>query len=120
VTEQDDRTEIVSGLRGLVVMKTADSAFSGFPRDSFTTLPETAADRILATSITADVELCGRLCGLRAADGRATAISTRSPPTRASRSRQTLYAMGHGALAACRRRHRIQLALPNLTTCSWT
>src|SRR5690242_2561690 len=46
------RTSTRSGLRGLVVLKTTDSAFSGFPRDKYTTLPETR-DRILATSITA-------------------------------------------------------------------
>jgi urate oxidase len=36
----------------LVVMKTSRSAFVGFPRDRHTTLPE-AADRILATAVTA-------------------------------------------------------------------
>jgi urate oxidase len=41
-----------AGIEGLVVLKTAGSAFSGFPRDEFTTLPETD-DRILATSVTA-------------------------------------------------------------------
>ncbi len=35
-----------------MVLKTSDSAFSGFPRDAFTTLPDTE-DRILATSVTA-------------------------------------------------------------------
>src|SRR5215218_3067773 len=30
---------VAAGLTNLVVMKTADSAFSGFPRDQFTTLP---------------------------------------------------------------------------------
>jgi urate oxidase len=41
-----------AGIDGLTVMKTAHSGFSGFPRDAFTTLPETD-DRILATKITA-------------------------------------------------------------------
>jgi urate oxidase len=41
-----------SGLRDLTVMKTARSGFSGFPRDRYTTLPETD-DRILATKISA-------------------------------------------------------------------
>ena len=52
VTRGAGRTSIASGLRGLVVLKTTDSAFSGFPRDEYTTLPE-VRDRILATSITA-------------------------------------------------------------------
>jgi urate oxidase len=43
---------IASGVEDLVVMKTAGSAFSGFPRDEWTTLPETR-DRILATKVSA-------------------------------------------------------------------
>ena len=40
------------GVEDLVVMKTARSAFSGFPRDEYTTLPE-VRDRIMATKVTA-------------------------------------------------------------------
>jgi urate oxidase len=43
---------VLAGLEDLVVMKTAKSAFEGFPRDRYTTLPETA-DRILATAVRA-------------------------------------------------------------------
>ena len=43
---------VESGVTDLVVMKTAGSAFSGFPRDEYTTLPDTE-DRILATRMTA-------------------------------------------------------------------
>ncbi|MFL5724810.1 MAG: factor-independent urate hydroxylase [Chloroflexota bacterium] len=56
------RTAVVSSTRGtstveagiadLVVMKTSKSAFAGFPRDEFTTLPETD-DRLLATKVDA-------------------------------------------------------------------
>jgi urate oxidase len=45
-------TTIDAGIADLTVMKTAKSAFSGFPRDEFTTLPETD-DRLLATRVTA-------------------------------------------------------------------
>jgi urate oxidase len=41
-----------AGIRDLAVMKTTRSAFSGFPRDRFTTLAETE-DRIMATRVTA-------------------------------------------------------------------
>ncbi|HEU4671273.1 MAG TPA: urate oxidase [Candidatus Limnocylindrales bacterium] len=41
------------GVEDLVVMKTAKSAFSGFPREGFTTLRETE-DRIMASRVTAD------------------------------------------------------------------
>lgn len=45
-------SETAAGIEGLVVLKTRGSAFTGFPRDEFTTLPE-AEDRILATSVEA-------------------------------------------------------------------
>jgi len=48
----EDRAWVVSGLAGLVVMKTTGSEFSGFLKDRYTTLAETS-DRILATSLTA-------------------------------------------------------------------
>ena len=41
-----------AGIRDLIVMKTARSAFSGFPRDEYTTLPETE-DRLMATKLSA-------------------------------------------------------------------
>lgn len=42
-----------AGLEGLVVLKTSGSAFSGYPKDEYTLLPETE-DRILATSVGAE------------------------------------------------------------------
>lgn len=42
-----------AGVEGLVVLKTRGSAFTGFPRDEYTLLPE-ASDRVLATSVTAN------------------------------------------------------------------
>jgi urate oxidase len=47
------RESTSAGIEGLLVLKTGDSAFTGFPRDEFTILPE-ASDRLLATSVTAD------------------------------------------------------------------
>jgi urate oxidase len=49
-TAGGDRYE--AGIRDLVVMKTTKSAFAGFPRDKFTTLPE-VEDRLMATRLTA-------------------------------------------------------------------
>lgn len=47
-----DRPVVGAGVKHLVILKTSGSAFAGFPRDEYTTLPETG-DRILATSMTA-------------------------------------------------------------------
>ena len=50
VRGSDETTQ--AGIGGLVVLKTTGSAFTGFPVDRYTTLPE-KHDRLLATSITA-------------------------------------------------------------------
>ena len=112
VTRDARGSEIVSGLANLVVLKTTDSAFSGFPRDEYTTLPD-AEDRIMATSITATW----------AYRPGTTDFSARAKVRRAlveafashlSRSVQhTLYAMGEAALAACADVTAITLSLPN-------
>ncbi|HEX3265191.1 MAG TPA: urate oxidase [Candidatus Limnocylindrales bacterium] len=50
-----DRTgaaEVIAGLDDLTVLKTTKSAFSGFDRDAYTTLPE-ADDRLMATKVRA-------------------------------------------------------------------
>ena len=46
------RTIIAAGVRDLLILKSSQSAFAGFLKDEFTTLPETR-DRLLATSLTA-------------------------------------------------------------------
>jgi urate oxidase len=43
---------IGAGVSDLVILKSSRSAFAGFPRDEYTTLPDTH-DRLLATSLTA-------------------------------------------------------------------
>jgi urate oxidase len=45
-------TSVVSGIKDLIVMNTTSSEFWGYPKDSYTTLPETK-DRILATAVNA-------------------------------------------------------------------
>lgn len=52
VSATRDGVTVEAGIQDLLIMKTGQSAFSGFPRDEFTTLPETR-DRLLATSMTA-------------------------------------------------------------------
>jgi urate oxidase len=52
VVARGESSKDSAGVTGLVVLKSAGSAFEGFPKDELTTLPETD-DRILATSISA-------------------------------------------------------------------
>jgi len=50
VTDRKGAT-VTAGITDLLIMKTSKSAFAGFPRDEFTTLPETL-DRLFVTSVT--------------------------------------------------------------------
>jgi urate oxidase len=52
VSATEAGTSVQAGIRDLTVMKTAKSAFAGFPRDEYTTLPE-VDDRIMATMLSA-------------------------------------------------------------------
>jgi urate oxidase len=107
-----DRREVVSGLTNLVVLKTTDSAFAGFPRDAFTTLPETT-DRILATSVTASWRYASASADFFARDRIRTAIIETFAAHDSRSVQHTLYAMGEAALAACGDIVEITLSLPN-------
>jgi urate oxidase len=50
--DRDGRTTVDAGIDDLTVMKTTKSAFTGFDRDPYTTLPE-VDDRLMATKIRA-------------------------------------------------------------------
>jgi urate oxidase len=105
-------TEIVSGLTDLVVLRTTDSAFSGFPRDEYTTLPDTE-DRILATSVTASWTYTSGTPDFDDRE-RIRGALLETFATHVSRSVQhTLYAMGEAALAACADAGAITLTMPN-------
>ncbi len=112
VTHDSNASEVVAGLENLVVLKTTDSAFSGFPRDEFTTLPDTE-DRIMATSITASwtyqpetTDFSARAVVRRALVETFAAHQSRSV-------QHTLHAMGEAALAACADVTQMTLTLPN-------
>jgi len=112
VTRDAGGTAVTSGLRGLVVLKTADSAFSGFPSDEFTTLPETR-DRVLATSITAAWRYAPGFSDFGQRSPVREALIETFAVHRSESVQQTLYAMGQAALAACSGIVDIQLSLPN-------
>ena len=98
----------VSGLSDLVVLKTTDSEFHGFPRDKYTTLKETT-DRVLATAVSARWRHDG---GASFEDARRALLETFT--THHSLSlQQTLYAMGSAVLAECPSVAEIRLSMPN-------
>ena len=52
VVQSAGATHVLAGLKDLTVLKSTQSGFAGYPKDKYTTLPETA-DRILATDVSA-------------------------------------------------------------------
>jgi urate oxidase len=112
VTRDAGGTSIASGLRGLVLLKTTDSAFAGFPRDEYTTLPETR-DRILATSMTATWRYTAGFWDFAQRSAVRSALVETFAAHRSESVQQTLYAMGEAALGACSGVVDIQISLPN-------
>jgi len=112
VVREGAMPRITSGLTNLLVLKSADSGFSGFLRDKYTTLDETD-DRILATSITATWRYRAGTTDFGARERIRQAILT-AFADHVSRSLQhTAYAMAEAALAACDDAIEVTLTLPN-------
>ena len=104
---------VAAGVTDLIIMKTSRSAFAGFPRDEFTTLPETT-DRLLATALTAtwmyrdaDVEFGPMFRTVRAA-----LLDTFAMHDSLS-VQHTLYAMGDVVLNTIDAVDSISLEMPN-------
>ncbi len=108
--------DVSSGIEGLVILKSTDSAFTGYPRDRYTTLPETR-DRIFCTSMTATWE-CGPSAKPRTDYGvlrdqvRELLIQTFAIH-RSESVQHTLYAMGEAVLKSCKQIRNIRLSMPN-------
>lgn len=113
VSQRDSTSEVRSGLKDLLVLKTTDSAFVGFPRDRYTTLPE-VDDRILATVVTAEWLYQESGCDWNACFHAIRESMLRIFAEHHSLSvQQTLHLMGGGALEACASVSEISLQLPN-------
>jgi urate oxidase len=112
VTRDRDSVDVASGLTNLVVLKTTDSAFAGYPRDDYTTLPETR-DRILATSVTAIWKYRRGTADFAARDRIRSALLETFAAHDSESVQHTLYAMAQAALAAACDVDEITLTLPN-------
>jgi len=104
---------VQAGIDGLVVLKTTDSGFEGFLRDSYTTLKEDR-DRILATMIRATWLYRSERAEFESAwhGVRQTMLDTFAEHDSKS-LQQTLYAMGEAALRKFTEIREIHLSLPN-------
>ena len=104
---------VESGIEDLLVLKSTASSFKDYPKDEFTTLPETD-DRIFATSLAATWTWSGEPADYRTANETVLAALLRPFALNHSPSVQTtLFQMGEAALAACPDIARIHLAMPN-------
>jgi urate oxidase len=107
-------SELESGVRDLIVLKSTASGFAGFHRDELTTLPETA-ERILASAVRATWVWAAEPISYRTAqrailDAMLVPFAGRYSPS----VQATLFEMGTAALDACREIDRITLTMPNL------
>jgi urate oxidase len=101
-----------SGVTNLSVLKTTDSAFTGYPRDKYTTLLETR-DRILATSVTAVWTYAPGTTAFGARERIRTALLETFALHQSESVQHTLYAMGEAALTVSTDVTEITLTLPN-------
>ncbi len=106
-------TRHTGGVEDLLVLRSAGSAFEGFDRDRFTTLPETG-DRILATAVAARWEYSDAGGDLEASwtqvrDRLLTAFTDHRSPS----VQFTLHRMGEAVIGAHPEIERIHLTLPN-------
>jgi urate oxidase len=110
---QDGPYSVESGLENLVLMKTADSAFEGYIKDSLTTLPE-SADRLLGTAVEANWTYAGADLAFDTVRTKIRAILLDEFACHASKSVQhTLYAMGEAVLKAVPQVDDIEIVMPN-------
>ncbi|MCZ2815316.1 factor-independent urate hydroxylase [Modestobacter sp. VKM Ac-2984] len=113
VTADGGDLHVLAGLSDLVVLKTTGSEFWGFPRDRYTTLPETT-DRILATAVTARWRYTGLDVDWNATHAavRTTLLETFAA-THSLALQQSLYAMGEAVLEQHRDVAEVRMSMPN-------
>jgi urate oxidase len=110
---QGGGVSVVSGLSDLVILKTSNSGFEGYLRDSLTTLPETA-DRLFGTSMRAEWKYKSAGIPFEGLRSKLRAALIGAFAEHDSKSVQhTLYAMGQAALNAAPEIVDIELAMPN-------
>lgn len=117
--EDTGERSVAAGLGGLLVLKTTGSAFTGFPKDEYTSLEE-AQDRLLATELEARWEYGeGDYGGVDLDFGKLhDSVRTRLVETFAEHDesqsvQHTLWAMGEAVLETRSEVDEVRLILPN-------
>ena len=113
VVQTNESQTVESGVRDLLILKSTGSGFENYPKDEFTTLPETA-DRILATSLSATWTFLKTPSDYCAANESILSAMLKVFAGNYSPSAQTtLFQMGEAALAICAEVSQIDIAMPN-------
>ncbi|HEY1804749.1 MAG TPA: urate oxidase [Terracidiphilus sp.] len=114
VRDRDREWSVRSGIDGLTILKTANSAFTGYIVDKLTTL-KPAADRILGTRATITWDYEAATSDYAPARERITTALLKTFAAHNSMSVQhTLFDMGKAALEVAPEIARIHLSMPNL------
>jgi urate oxidase len=104
---------ILSGLDELVLLKTSNSAFEGYIKDSLTTLPETK-DRLFGTAVSAEWRYTSPNLDFEAIRSSLREVMLRTFANHVSKSvQQTLYAMAESALEEEPAIDEINITMPN-------
>lgn len=114
ITRTRAEVAVLSGLTDLIVLKTADSAFVGFFKDQYTTLPE-ERDRLMGTNITATWHYNTAAADYNAVweTVRATLLAVFAHHHSES-VQHTLYEMGTAVLEKVPEMAEIYLSMPNI------
>ena len=104
---------VVSGIQGLIVLKTSGSEFTGYIKDRYTTLEETR-ERILSTAVTArwrhhgsSIDWLGSFTAAR------SLLLERFADTHSLSLQQTLYAMASGLIEVRPEIVEVRMSMPN-------
>lgn len=110
---QNGAFHIVSGLDNLVLLKTANSGFEGYIKDSLTTLPETK-DRLFGTAVSAEWRYASSDLQFDCIRVKLREAMLRTFANHESKSvQQTLYAMAESALENIPEIDEIEITMPN-------
>lgn len=113
IVRTNESQTVQSGVRDLLILKSTGSGFENYPKDEFTTLPETA-DRILATTLSATWTFIKSPADYNAANESILSAMLNVFADNYSPSAQTtLFQMGEAALAICAEVSQIDIAMPN-------
>ncbi|MFF0946043.1 factor-independent urate hydroxylase [Kocuria sp. CPCC 205300] len=112
VADGDDRT-VISGFKDLTVLKSTQSGFVGYPKDKYTTLPETE-DRIMSTDVatrwrynSTDVDFDAVYADVK------KIILTKFTDHYSKALQETLYLMGKAVIEAHPEIDEIKFSCPN-------